>query len=82
MAKATLLPVVPVKRSVQLELSPEEAQTLADITGKIGGSPEHSRRKYTDAIYQALDAVGYKSNIGEQDCISFRGTAFRDREDM
>jgi hypothetical protein len=61
-------------KSVILELTEEEAQTLADITDFIGGfgrngiSPEEeSRRTYTDAIGHALTAAGLKPNYNAKD---------------
>jgi len=43
-----------------LTLSAEEAQTLADLLAKIGGSHQRSRRKHTAAISQALSAAGIR----------------------
>lgn len=62
MAKAKLIPPVPVTPNVQLELTPEEAQTLLDITRNIGGNPTETRRKHSDSIASALRSVGYTSN--------------------
>ena len=62
MAKVTInrqdsAPVPPIK-SVTLELTPEEAQVLADIFDFVGGDPVHSRRKYTDSIQCAMRNAG------------------------
>lgn len=57
MAKATLKPVVPVKPSILLELTPGEADSLLEIIRHIGGSPE-GHRAHTDSIGVALQSVG------------------------
>jgi hypothetical protein len=62
MAKATVnrqdpAPVPPIV-SVTLELTPEEAQVLVDITDFIGGDSCKSRRKFSDAIRYALMYAG------------------------
>ena len=58
MAKATMIttPVVPIppKTEVYLVLSKSEAEALISVLGKVGGSPTNSRRKYTQAVYNAL----------------------------
>ena len=36
-----------------LTLSQEELSTLRDVLGRVGGCPENSRRKYSNAIRQA-----------------------------
>lgn len=41
-----------------LTLTPEEAQTLADLTAMCGGDPKNSRRKHTEAVYEALASAG------------------------
>lgn len=43
---------------VTLTLSEDEARTLLEITGKIGGSPTESDRRHTDAIGSALYRAG------------------------
>jgi hypothetical protein len=43
---------------VVLTLSQEEAKTLRQIVGRIGG-PVTTRRRYLDQILSALNAVGY-----------------------
>ena len=40
--------------SYVLELSGEEALTLACVLNNVGGSPEHSLRMYTDSIQSVL----------------------------
>jgi hypothetical protein len=49
---------LPLPCEVVLTLSFDEAQTLLDITHRIGGSAERTRRKHTDAIRDALARVG------------------------
>ena len=55
MAKATIS--VQSSVVVTLVLSEEEAQTLYDITGFIGGNPTRSRRGMIDSIRAALSGV-------------------------
>ena len=55
MATAKFVPSVPLKPSVILELSFEEAQAVCLILGKITGLTETTPRKYTDEVYWALD---------------------------
>lgn len=63
MAKATVVRPKPVKQppvKVILELSEGEADFILGVTGKIGGSPDRSPRKYSDRIRAALTgALGY-----------------------
>ena len=59
MAKAKMLPLPPVpKGDVQLTLKYEEAQILIDISDRIGGSPQLSRRLLSHNIRRALYEVG------------------------
>lgn len=44
---------------VTLELSKEEAESLAALFAKIAGSPTRSRRGYTNAIQDALREAGF-----------------------
>jgi len=53
-------PVVEVVKSITLVLSPAEAVTLAVITAKVGGSPDHSPREHASAIHEALYGVGIR----------------------
>lgn len=62
--------VVVTQKVVQLNLSEDEAQTLADILAKVGGS-FRGRRKHSAAILEALKTVdlNFQSNTdlwGEQ----------------
>jgi hypothetical protein len=43
---------------VVLTLSKEVAQTLADITARVGGNPDNTFRSDVDAIREALVSVG------------------------
>lgn len=45
-------------KSVQLDLSIEEAEVLVTILHRVGGNPETSKRKYTDSILSALTGRG------------------------
>lgn len=58
MAKAEF--VSTPKPDVKLTLTHDEAQTLADVMAAVGGSPDRSRRKYTQAILDALNNLGIK----------------------
>ena len=56
MAKAKAMttynkPPVP---NIVLELSSDEVKALHDVLGLVGGSMEYSRRKFTDAILNAI----------------------------
>ena len=54
----TVPPVVPVRKFI-LGLSEDEARTLRDILGRVGGSTVHSRRKHMHEICNALsDELG------------------------
>lgn len=44
---------------IVLELTPDEAQTLREVTGNIGGSG--LRRDHIDAIWLALGNAGFSS---------------------
>lgn len=50
-------------KAVTLLLSEEEAQFVADVLARVGGSPTGSRRKYQDGISRALDKAGYQAPI-------------------
>lgn len=47
-----------VQTGVTLTLTMEEAQTLQDVVGRVGGHPQYSRRTHTDAIADALISAG------------------------
>lgn len=53
---------------VVLTLTPDEAKTLFDLSRDIGGDPDRTRRKHTDAVGDALYAAGV------------RATPYRDRD--
>ena len=61
MAKATKVPVD--DWSVHLELSREETRTLFELLEYVGGSPDTTRRKYAQAIYQALNSLEETSSF-------------------
>lgn len=48
--------------SCVLDLSEEEANTLHDVLGCIGGSESDSRRKYAQAVFDALEEAGVKGD--------------------
>jgi len=51
--------------SVTLELSEEEARTLAAVLSYVGGCPTDSPRKHTDAVLEALtESAGLGSFVG------------------
>lgn len=54
MAKATARNLT----RISLDLSEDEAQALADILAKVGGSPERSRRMHAEAVSEALKSAG------------------------
>ena len=67
MAFAKVIPAVPEVTKVvqtawperiQLGLSTDEAQFLADILNRVGGSPTLSRRRYQEPISAALRSAG------------------------
>lgn len=60
MAKATIKPeeVITTPATVTLELSLDEAATLAVIALFIGGSPTDSPLKFMNQISTALDSAG------------------------
>lgn len=50
---------------VTLELSVDEAKTIAAVLGNVGGDPLKSARRHADSIARALSRVGYAhSNTG------------------
>lgn len=50
---------VPPPDVVVLELSEEEAQAIADVSGYIGGDHHNSPRRHWNAVEDALEAVGF-----------------------
>lgn len=61
--------VVVVPETVTLTLTMNEAQTIADIFAKVGGSPDGSRRGYVEAVSDALLDAGVR--WGEDDGYGF-----------
>ena len=54
MAKATRT------SQVTLTMSEDEAQTLRDIFGMVGGDPDNSRRRNSDSMHEALLSAGIR----------------------
>ena len=52
-----------VPDGVTLYLTDDEARTLADILGWVGGNPITTRRGYVDAILDTLKSAGYKFRL-------------------
>lgn len=46
---------------VSLELTLDEATTLADITARVGGSPSTTRRAHVQSIAEALHEVNIRA---------------------
>jgi hypothetical protein len=65
MAKATKITPKPVKTPparIVLELSEGEADFILGVTSVIGGDPQKSPRKYSEALHTALrEALGYSA---------------------
>lgn len=55
---AVLPPAICATR-IRLDLSINEAETLALILTKCGGNPNLSRRGQTDKIHKALESIGF-----------------------
>lgn len=85
MAKATKTEntITRIVRTYTLTLSQAEADTLLTILQKVGGSPDHSRRKYARQVLEALESwnLGVQYDMSD---ISDRGTGiyFDELEDM
>lgn len=54
----TNIEVVTTVEGVRLDITKEEAQFIADVTSKIGGSTQRSRRRHADALAAALRSAG------------------------
>jgi hypothetical protein len=63
MAKASKKVVEVV--SVSLELTLEEAETLATVLAHVGGLSVTSRRKHADSAAAALKGAGIKANASD-----------------
>jgi hypothetical protein len=61
-AEKKVIPV-PVKYNVVLTLDQNEAETLLAITGRVGGTPENTRRRFVDNIRVALQTAGVQEVI-------------------
>ena len=79
MAFAVRISPKPVSDTIQLTLTIQEARTLKQMFGYIGGDPGASPRKHTDDISSALSAAGiYSANhhfLGDE-----RGFFYADAE--
>lgn len=51
--------------SITLELSLEEAIVLYWVVERIGGSPDHTARKYMNAIQDSLRTINVRSDIND-----------------
>jgi hypothetical protein len=60
MAKATT--ITKTVTEIQVTLSPEETQFLADVLARLSGKTSISRRKYADSILTALRSEGRDYN--------------------
>jgi phage-related baseplate assembly protein len=58
--KVTTINPVPTRPDVVIRLSPEEADVLVSVLGKIGGTGP--RRAIVDELYNALEIKGYVSD--------------------
>jgi 3-deoxy-D-arabino-heptulosonate 7-phosphate (DAHP) synthase len=58
---------VDVPESVELTLSPEEAQFISDLLSRVGGDKVRSRRQHAEAISRSLDSAGFKYNRNATD---------------
>jgi hypothetical protein len=63
----------------RLELSPEEATFLLDLTCRIGGDPETSRRGIADRLRTALRAAGAHESNRDDITEHLGGIHFGDR---
>lgn len=71
--------------TITIEIDRKEAETLIDVLGHISGCPEYSRRKYTQSVYDAIDAVLMESNQTRQERanVDLRGTMrFTESKDL
>lgn len=71
---------------VQLLLSPEAAQALADVCAKIGGNPDKTRRRFFsdsgDSIAGQLAKVGYRFSDETLEDVSPNGVYFMSKEEV
>lgn len=81
MAKATKLTPPDQLVPIALELTPEEATTLAVILSRISGDPYTTARKHASAIACALRAVGYSYEGTPESELAGGGIEFRSYEE-
>ncbi len=83
-AKTTHIPPKPVKTEVfiELRLTADEAQALADLLMHVGGSPTASRRMLIESIQCALDYEGVRgrSTFEIDDIEPGKGVYFKERK--
>ena len=76
-----------VHSGVTLELTHDEARTLAEILGSVGGDPRNTARKHASEVADALSGVWYGFTLRESrpdffisGSIMFRGELPKERE--
>jgi len=67
--------------NVTLTLNHNEAETLLALTGKIGGDPNTSRRRFIDSIRHALREAGVNAVYPEYDPV-FKDAIWFGTEDV
>lgn len=79
------------KEVITLTMSLEMAQFLVDVTGKISGCPNTSRRKYADQLRKELLSTERvfetkwdpcTRSCTPKDMASFSGISFQSRKDL
>jgi hypothetical protein len=68
--------VTPPPHTVELNLTSEEAQVLADVTSCIGGDPFTSRRGLTDAIGKTLNDIGFNCAVEIRDLDNYQSAVW------
>lgn len=60
---------------INLTMTAEEAQMVADVLANVGGSPTRTRRALSQNVQDALDKIGFCSRISPdiEGSIYFRG---------
>ncbi len=83
-AKTIHIPPKPVKTEVfiELRLTADEAQALADLLMHVGGSPTASRRGLLESIQSALyyEGVRGRSTLEIDDIEPGKGVYFKERK--
>ena len=60
-------------KSVTLELTLDEARTLAVVLARVGGDPDHSPRKHGQSVSDALESVHISSSGAPEHGLISRG---------